>query len=170
VEVSWYQKHVSAISIGKRVGRYRYLHRETLTVCDLALHDRIVSVTKEWWPDDEWNVVKIDVLRPIVSTLHYPDFREIAHPQLRRAVSLKLDLGLAREINYRKASNTPILHRKETLLLTSDPEYKCFAALTRAEEKAGLYATPWNIGYLRQWNDLLRTMGVRIEGHTLLDN
>src|SRR5262249_3924286 len=65
--------------------------------------------------------------------------------------------------------NPPILHRKETLLPDDHPSRPALAALTAAAERLGLFADPKDIGTRRAWEGRLARLGVRVEGHQLVE-
>ncbi len=92
---------------------------------------------------------------------------EDAHPALRHAVTIDLASGKARHTDYAENLNPPILHRKETFLPPDDPRREIFAALTHAEEAAGLYARTATIGFKLNWERLLREKSLAIQGHKL---
>ncbi len=71
-------------------------------------------------------------------------------------------------MGYADSFNPPILHRKELLLPSDDPQREVCAALTAAAEAIGLFDEPTLIGYGRQWQALVREKGYRIEGYALL--
>ena len=69
---------------------------------------------------------------------------------------------------YADSLNPPILHRKELLLPEDDPRREVSAALTVACESVGLFDDSRRIGYLRQWEHLVRERGYRIVDHQLV--
>jgi hypothetical protein len=78
------------------------------------------------------------------------------------------EAGTATLRTYADSLNPPILHRKELLLAADHPRRAEFAALTEACESIGLFDEPTRIGHRRQWLDLVREKGYRIEGHALV--
>ncbi len=78
------------------------------------------------------------------------------------------EAGTATLRTYADSLNPPILHRKELLLPADHPRRAEFAALTEACEAIGLFDEPTRIGYRRQWLDLVREKGYRIEDHALV--
>jgi DNA phosphorothioation-associated putative methyltransferase len=69
---------------------------------------------------------------------------------------------------YADSLNPPILHRKELLLPAEHPRRAEYAALTAACESIGLFDDPRRIGYRRQWQQLMRERGYRLDGHALV--
>jgi hypothetical protein len=68
--------------------------------------------------------------------------------------------------DFSSSPNPPILHRKDCLVSPTYPYYQVFRDLSEAEERAGLLSRP-EIGFQKQWNDLLALNGLKLEGHTL---
>jgi DNA phosphorothioation-associated putative methyltransferase len=170
VDAAWYQSRVRALGIGKRVAGHVYLHADALAVVDPELHREMARAVAGAVPGHRWNVAKLSLRQPVVSALWYPTFRDEAHPALSSSVRLDLATGRARAQDSSDSADPPILHRKETFVAASDPEAEAYAELTRAEEAAGLYEHPQQIGHLRAWTALLEEKGLRIEGHGLTDD
>ena len=103
----------------------------------------------------EFNIIKFRTGELKISFLSYPRFMDDPHPALRRSVTIDLATGKARDIAYDNNSNPPILHRKEAFLPAGHPLHGLFAALTRAEEEAGLYEQTATIGFKLNWERLL---------------
>lgn len=119
-------------------------------------------------PAADWNLVKLHLNQFSISFLSYPEFDIDPHPALQEATKINLRTGSIERVDYSGRGNPPILHRKETFLPTADSRYELFAALTKSEEAAGLYANPSTIGLRHQWQTLLRRLGWRHDNHTLV--
>lgn len=113
-------------------------------------------------------IIKLRRHEPKISYLSYPTFDKDAHPALVRSLRVDLRSFHLKDRDFTETSDPPILHRKETFVPEDYPERESFAALTRAEEEAGLYAVTETIGSKARWESLLQERRVRIEGHTLL--
>ena len=98
---------------------------------------------------------------PRLSFLSYSDFFDVAHPALRSALSVDLLTGKSLVSDYRNSLNPPILHRKELLLPPGHESIPTFAALSAAEEEAGLYHDTSAIGFRQNWERLLAERGDR---------
>lgn len=159
---------VRRLAAGKRVGGAVYVHRNALEQHDAALFAQACSCADSVGTAFPWNVCKLAPYREKLSLLHYPRFREDEHPALVAAASVDLTNGEARVRRYAPNGNRPILHRKELLLDSADPDYGRFAALTDEEERAGLYSRPTTIGHERGWSRELERRGVVIRGHRVL--
>src|SRR5262249_43393410 len=115
----------------------------------------------------EFNLIKFRTDELKVSFLCYPEFLNDPHPALRHAVTIDVASGKARHTDYADNLNPRILHRKEAFLPLEHPRRAAFAALTKAEEEAGLYEETATIGFKLNWERRLLEKGVVIEGHEL---
>jgi hypothetical protein len=88
------------------------------------------------------------------------------HPALEASIVAKLGEIRLKHRYFGDSNNPPILHRKDSFVPESYPNYEKFARLTRQEEKAGLLDRG-DIGLGRSWGELLRTAGYEIRGHQL---
>lgn len=116
---------------------------------------------------EQASVVKFHLDRPAVSYLEYPDFDKEPHPALRSGYIVAVDRLTCDYRDYSGHANPPILHRKEALLAPDDPRRPRYEALTRQEERAGLYADTSRIGRRRAWAELLGARGLTHRGHQL---
>jgi hypothetical protein len=162
-----YKRRVEQLSFGKKLPTAAYVFRDGRTSLGEALDGLVSQVVVAFQIGPEFNVLKFRTDELKVSFLSYPDFFDEAHPALRKAVTIDLRSGKARVSDYRGNLNPPILHRKESFLPTDHPKWAEFEALTRAEEKAGLYEKTETIGFKLNWERLLAEKGVVIDGHTL---
>lgn len=150
---------------GKRVGGAFYLHASAVPEADPTIRDRIEqAATAADRP--AWNVAKVQ--DDAVSLLNYEAFDEAAFPALLAAVRVNLTDGSVVHTDYRKRTNPPILHRKETLLRPDDPKRPAFAALTRLAEEHNLFAEPHRIGTRNAWLERVEAAGLIIQGARLL--
>ena len=115
----------------------------------------------------EFNILKLSPTDYAVSFLRYPGFLTEAHPALMEAVRIQLAAGTVKRTDFSTHSNPPILHRKECFLPSGHPKRPLFAALTKAEVAAGLYAETSQIGFRDNWQQLLCEKGLIIRGHKL---
>ena len=113
-------------------------------------------------------ILKLRRHEPKISYLTYPLFDKDAHPLLVRSLRVDLRSFHLKDRNFAESSDPPILHRKEEFVPEDYTGRATFAALTRAEEEAGLYQKPQQIGTKLQWESQLRDQRVLIEGHTLV--
>jgi DNA phosphorothioation-associated putative methyltransferase len=116
------------------------------------------------------NLIKIHRRSGKISYLVYPDFERDPHPALLRCVKLNLRSRQIDCYDYSQSVNPPVLHRKETFLLATDPLRSKFARLTSQEEKNGLLADSSGIGTKEGWAKRLLESGFTLQGHRLLKN
>lgn len=165
--LSEYQEHVGRITYGKRLPGALYVFRESGSDFGPELNRLLAQLAVVFEAGPEFNLIKFRTDELKVSFLCYPEFMDDPHPALRHAVTVDLATGKARHTDYAGNPNPPILHRKETFLVPGHVRQETFAALTRAEELAGLYEYTATIGFKLNWERLLREKGVQIHGHEL---
>lgn len=163
-----YQLHLAAIGFGKKLPAAIYVYRGDGLSLGEELDQLVAQAAAVFQIGPEFNVLKFRTDDLKVSFLSYPDFFEDPHPALRHATAVDLVNGKVRHIDYAGNPNPPILHRKEAFLPANHPASTRFAALTEAEEAAGLYAHTATIGFKLNWEKLLAAKGLRYEGHCLV--
>jgi len=102
-----------------------------------------------------------------LTLLKYPDFETVAFPELVCGWTVRPNDKAVEYKNYRQA-NPFILHRKEQIVSDDYPLVYKFAALTQACEAVGLFENTRIIGRKIQWDNLIRSKGLRVIGHTLV--
>lgn len=162
-----YKQHLAAIPYGKRLPAALYLYRDETWRFGDALEALVRQAAIACGATQLHNVLKFRLDELKVSFLAYPDFLEDPHPVLRHAITIDLATGKRRETDYAENINPPILHRKEAFVPDSHPKRAEFAELTRAEEAHGLYENSTTIGFKLNWERLLATKGLTIEGHSI---
>jgi len=125
-------------------------------------------LSKDEISNDEWNVLKISKLKANFSLLTYEDPLVESFPCLIRYISIDLDKLSVRKQIYKNPDNRFILHRKELLFSESTPHRNEWIQLTSSCEKAGLFAQPKLIGTRRYWQELLKSKGLALNGHQLV--
>jgi DNA phosphorothioation-associated putative methyltransferase len=155
-------------AVGKLLPDDLYVHRRALDALEPVL--RIYEgCGRAYLGDVEGvNVIKIHRRSGKLSYLVYPDFDADPHPALLRCVRLNLRTRQIDCHDYAASANPPVLHRKETFLLPTDPAHAKFARLTAQEEKHGLLDDPSGIGTRAGWARRLQERGFRLHGHRLL--
>jgi len=159
---------VKSLSVGKRLPNAVYVHRDVRS-CRAAplglLLDRVSRLHEI--PPEDFNVVKFRTDAPRLSFLAYSNFYDDPHPTLMRAIAVDLATGKKYSTDYSDNHNPPILHRKELLLDPTHERYAEYAALSAAEEAAGLFQNSAIIGFRANWERLLLELGIQIDGHEL---
>jgi DNA phosphorothioation-associated putative methyltransferase len=156
-----------ASPVGKLTGNALYVHVDALPLLPTILRVYEGCARSYLGHVEGANIIKLNREEPKVSYLFYPDFDTVAHPALRESLRLRLSNADVKHLDFGQSDNPPILHRKEDFLPPDDPRREKFARLTKAEEKAGLYADTARIGTQQAWNDLLLSHGCQMRGHRL---
>ncbi len=163
-----YQSLVEQIPYGKRLPNAVYVFWETGAEFGKELNLLVATLAARHELGPEYNLIKFRTDELKMSFLSYPTFMEVAHPALRHALTVDLATAKARHTDYAHNHNPPILHRKETFLPAIHPRHREFAALTSAEEAAGLDEHTATIGFKLNWEQLLAAKRLRIVWHTLV--
>lgn len=163
-----YRELVKSVPYGKVLPTATYVHRSE-QVCQQGFFGQMLSrLSEHHGVGEEFNVVKFRTDAPRLSFLQYSSFFEEAHPCLEEAIAIDLSSGRSLRTTYRDSLNPPILHRKELMLAPDHPRSGEFAALSMAEEQAGLYSNTAVIGFRVNWERLLAARELAIKGHRLV--
>jgi len=163
-----YKQLLHGLPYGKVLPAAVYIHRD-MEPCRKGSIGQILALLSERHAiGDEFNVVKFRTDAPRVSFLCYPHFFEHPHPSLEKSITIDLASGKSFQNGYGDNLNPPILHRKELLLATDHPHAGEYAALSAAEEQAGLYENTSIIGFRVNWERLLAARGLTFDGHSLV--
>ena len=167
---SAFARDVAALAAGKRMPEGVYVHVATLPRLPDELQAAVDAARSLATLDEgAFQVVKLATREWKVSLLAYPGFFEEAFPALAESWAVDLATGTVTHRTYPASGNPPILHRKETLLPPDHPRVPELAALTTAAERLGLFADAQEIGTRRVWEGRLTRLGVRVEGHQLVE-
>lgn len=163
-----YRSLLESVQFGKELPDAVYIVRPSEGDIASPLFDLMRRGEVAAKPDPNWTLLKFHKKQVALTFLSYPAFDADPHPPLVESTKINLNTGSIVHTDYRQRSNPPILHRKETFLPPGDERLAFFSALTRAEEEAGLYRNPHQIGLRVQWLTLLKRCGCAHEGHTLI--
>jgi DNA phosphorothioation-associated putative methyltransferase len=152
--------------IGKIAGDALYFHVSYLEVMPAVVR-LVVFAARRVVGDVEHDVIKVSLDGRNVSFLRYPAFDTDAHPSLEYSVRVHLPKFEHTFRDHRESENPPILHRKDSMVDELYPNYSVFNELSQAEERAGLLGRT-DIGFRKQWLQLLTDKGFRIVGHQLM--
>ncbi|MBF0370341.1 MAG: DNA phosphorothioation-associated putative methyltransferase [Magnetococcales bacterium] len=154
----------------KVVGGQTYLHVDALPKLDAKWMARVSEAERlaNIKPHKNFNLVRFDEDGLSIALLNYPEFSDDPFPSLRESWLVDFDRSTVGYRTYADSLNPPILHRKELLLLPSDPLRQRCEELTSTAESIGLFDEPKRIGYRRQWMALVREKGYRIEDYSLV--
>jgi DNA phosphorothioation-associated putative methyltransferase len=156
--------------IGKKIGEYRYLHGSALHVLEPEVQQRIADAASRASIviGKNFNVVKLSSRTDDLTLLNYPTFFEEAFPILEQSWKFDLETLDYRYRVYSESINPPILHRKELLLTPDHEEIPRFSALTKEAESVGLFDDTKRIGFLQEWERLLKDKGYEVVDHSLI--
>jgi DNA phosphorothioation-associated putative methyltransferase len=70
--------------------------------------------------------------------------------------------------DYHNSDNPPVLHCKNTYVLSDYPQYEKFAKLTKQEESWGLLENMKDISHWQGWQQKLKEHCAEIQGHRLV--
>lgn len=158
-----YKKSVEQIILGKKLPDSIYLHISSLKFVSKSLFDFVYQKISEIGLDEEsWNIIKFFKKDFKISLLNYPNFFSDAYPVLEKSITIDLTLNTHTKRNYAKSKNPPILHRKETFLMSNHPAVNEFKEITNEGEKAGLYENKKVIGFKKNWEKLITQKGYQI--------
>lgn len=157
-------------AIGKLVADHLYSHVEARATWP----DGMVRVLQQAMTraclvaGEHFNVVKMHVSTQQMSLLAYENFDEAPFPTLSKSWRINLQTDSIVYRDYTQSRNPPILHRKELLLLPSDPRIEDWTALTRTAEDLGLFDDPSRIGFREQWFEQIAAKGYVLDGDEFL--
>ncbi len=167
MNVAAIQESFSHLRYGKRLPTAVYVYDEDGAHLPPVLKRVCAELRQRLNLTADYNLLKFHTDRPKASFLSYPRFFEDPHPPLAAAVVVDLATGSVRRDDYASRVNPPILHRKETFLWAEHPARGAFAALTQAEEAAGLLEDASRIGFRLNWERRLKEKGYAVRGHRL---
>ncbi|MBY5993688.1 DNA phosphorothioation-associated putative methyltransferase [Ferrimonas balearica] len=140
-----------------------YLHKSALETDSPGLFQFVSAVGKALKiPLSDWNIAKLGSKEFRLSLLHYPRFEQDAYPALAQSISVDLTKLTHRVIQYDQEENTPILHRKETMVRPDHPQIESFKLITQEGEAAGLYENSRMIGFKQSWERLIARHGYEL--------
>lgn len=155
---------VNAHRGGKRLADALYLHRSAVAPDVLP----VIESSAARAGCRAFDVVKLALLEPKFSLLHYPGFDMEPFPALAHSTMIDLRTGAVQERRYSE-TNPPVLHRKELLLPPGDRRFRDWASTTLQAEDAGLFDHPTEIGTKAGWERTLSAAGLRVDGHALVE-
>lgn len=163
-----YRAALKELPIGKELPDSIYIHIDGLSSIPDNLLEIITEIQRKLDSNNEFNILKLHKRQFRISLLCYPDFDSDAHPSLKKSILVDLEKGTAKSATFDHRANPPILHRKEAFLPLHDKRIEVFSALTKQAELLGLYQDTKTIGFRKNWENLLASKGLSIEGHSLV--
>ena len=160
------QQQCKQAIVGKKLPDSLYVHKTAEAQLPPLLRLMILTA-RQIVGDVEYDLIKISMDGKKISFLRYPDFDNIAHPELAYSVRVYLPTASYGIKNFSNSENPPILHRKESFLDPLHPRYAEFAQLSAQEEGLGLLSRS-DIGMRKGWEALLKENHLAIVGHSLI--
>lgn len=156
--------------IGKKINSNVWVHVSAFdtTFSEFLEHIQKAEELSGLTRGDDYNVIKFDSERNIVTFLDYIDFFEVGFPILCRYWRINIEENSIRFRTYEESLNPPVLHRKELLLQPTDPRIIVYSELTASAEQIGLFDDPKRIGFKRSWDELLVRRGYKVVGNSLI--
>jgi DNA phosphorothioation-associated putative methyltransferase len=151
--------------IGKHTRGALYVHVSALAALDPLLRIYEGCASRTIGRVDGATLIKYCTDKPQISYLFYPDFDTDPHPALKASITIDLKTLYITHRNYADRANPPILHRKETFVMSNYPQYEEFAKLTQQEQQLGLLKHKSDIGTREGWQKCLAEYGVEIRGY-----
>ncbi|MFC0098371.1 DNA phosphorothioation-associated putative methyltransferase [Micromonospora marina] len=166
------QRHLnnacSASKIGKLTADALYVHVTAVQALDPLLRVYEGCARALTGSVAECTIVKFSRMMTKVSYLSYPDFDTTPHPALTASLRADLRMLNVKLTDFRRSTNPPILHRKETFVPLDYLGRDKFVRLTKQEERAGLLLESATIGTRAGWEQRLQDRGYRLDGHRLI--
>ncbi|SEF27972.1 DNA phosphorothioation-associated putative methyltransferase [Variovorax sp. NFACC27] len=157
---------------GKRVADEFYIHLSAVGTIQDAFTRQAIECAVQGLPPQLShvpNVAKINVRTGRLSLLSYPDFFESPFPTLAATwVFLPGTATPAWHRTYSDSLNPPILHRKELLVESTQPQREQWVALTKTAESLGLFDDVATIGFRLNWDRLIKSRGYSLVGDEFL--
>ena len=148
---------------GKQLPDALYLHIDAFSALPKTLQGFIPAVAKALnIKENDWNLVKLFKKEFRLSLLSYPEFYQDAYPSLHKSINVDLSKLTHRITEYSTSENPPILHRKETMILSDNKHYDDFIQVTVEGENAGLYDNTRLIGFKQSWLNLIKRHGYEL--------
>ena len=154
---------VKETKLGKQLPDALYLHIDAFSALPKTLQGFIPAVAKALnIKENDWNLVKLFKKEFRLSLLSYPEFYQDAYPSLHKSINVDLSKLTHRITEYSTSENPPILHRKETMILSDNKYYDDFIQVTVEGENAGLYDNTRLIGFKQSWLNLIKRHGYEL--------
>lgn len=151
--------------IGKHTRSALYVHVSALPALDPILRIYEGCASRTVGRIDGATLIKYCIDKPQICYLFYPDFDTDPHPALKASIIIDFNTLKITHRDYKNRANPPILHRKETFILSNYPQFAEFAKLTQQEIELGLLKGKNDIGTREGWEKCLLAHNVEIRGH-----
>jgi len=154
--------------IGRLDDQALYVHISALEHLDTMLRLYEGCASRTIGRMDGATLIKFHLHKPKISYLFYPDFDRDPHPKMQASMQIDLRDLQVRYRDYHNSDNPPVLHCKNTYVLSDYPQYEKFAKLTKQEESWGLLENMKDISHWQGWQQKLKEHCAEIQGHRLV--
>ncbi|WP_313354535.1 DNA phosphorothioation-associated putative methyltransferase [Microbacterium sp.] len=113
------------------------------------------------------NIIRLSYVADEVEYRAYERFEETAHPPLSFSARVRIGKLDVRWTPPEEPGRRSVLHQKEQFVSIEHPRRELYAALSRAEHRAGLYDEPDRIRTEAGWREALSERGLVVAGHRL---
>lgn len=159
-----YKQLIKSLKHGKSLPTAIYLHKSCISEClPEALISLINKTINKLEISENWNLIKLYKRDFKFTLLEYPSFDHSSYPELYKSHTIDIFENTIKTTDYSGSVNPPILHRKETFVLPSYPDYELFKELTNEGEQIGLYQNTKSIGFKKQWLNLIKRKGYKLD-------
>lgn len=157
------------LELGKKLPGATYVHRSLVVRLPKVVREAVEAAQLlAGLGAEDYDLVKIGTIEPKISLLAYPGFWRESFPALAKSYTVDLGAGTVKVASYKQNDGTPILHRKETFIDPEDRRVPKLAETTRQLEKLGLFKDTKRIGRRGTWEQMLRDVGVTVEGNDVM--
>jgi len=158
-----FKQLVKKVKIAKKLPDAVYFHKDAFTDAPAELVKFIKVVAQALKVDEaDYDLVKLFKNDFRLSLLNYPTFYEDSYPALKQSVTVDLAKLSHKVTKYDNSDNPPILHRKETMVSSTNKHFQLFCDLTAEGEQAGLYENTRMIGFKGSWERLIAKKGYEL--------
>ena len=154
--------------IGRLDHQALYVHISALEHLDTMLRLYEGCASRTIGRMDGATLIKFHLHKPKISYLFYPDFDRDPHPKMQASMQIDLRDLQVRYRDYHNSDNPPVLHSKDTYVLSDYPQYEKFAKLTKQEESWGLLENMKDISHWQGWQEKLKEHCAELQGHRLV--
>ena len=159
---------IKSFPAGKRVRNSLYIQLECIATYDTDLALIVEKLRVRYSIGSRFNVLKAGDGGQRIPSWSTAIFSPTPTPGFLESITIDLARDKVGRRYYANSKNSPILHRKETLVGPKHVSYPSWKAMTEEEESAGLYENPETIGFKGNWDSLLSKKGLAYDGHKLI--
>jgi DNA phosphorothioation-associated putative methyltransferase len=154
--------------IGRLDHKALYVHVSALDHLDTMLRLYEGCASRTIGRMDGATLIKFHLHKPKITYLFYPDFDDAPHPKMQASMQIDLRDLHVRYRDYHNSDDPPVLHCKETYVMSDYPQYEKFTKLTKQEENWGLLDNMKEITHFQSWQQTLHEHCAELQGHRIV--